>query len=171
MPTVSLPELNDFCQSDFVNTLSDIFEHSPWVAELAYSQRPYDSIDSLLTEMKNIVMQSSHQKQLTLICNHPELAGREAQKNALTDHSKQEQASAGLDHCSPAELHKLRALNKQYNEKFGFPFIIAVRNLSRYDIFEAIQKRLQNTQPCEFDNAIQQINRIAEFRIHQTVTQ
>ncbi len=168
-PSISIQNINNCSATEFINTLGSIFEHSPWVAELACAGRPFDSVDSLLVKMKSLVNAASHHQRHTLICNHPELAGQEAQQDTLTTESKNEQAAAGLNNCSREELQKLRSLNKQYREKFGFPFVIAVKNLSRQDILDAMQTRLQNTKEIEFDSCIQQIGKIAEFRLKQLI--
>ena len=163
MPT--LQQLNQLPDAEFIATLGGIFEHSPWVAERALPFRPFDSVEQLHRCMSDIVQQSSYEEQLALIRNHPELAGKEAERGELTDDSRNEQAGAGLNHCSAHELKQLRALNQQYLDKFGFPFVIAVKGLSRYDILAAIDFRVQKTAEEEFATCIQQISRIAEFRL------
>ncbi|MCK4708292.1 MAG: 2-oxo-4-hydroxy-4-carboxy-5-ureidoimidazoline decarboxylase, partial [Gammaproteobacteria bacterium] len=135
--------------------------------EQVFSQRPFDSIQQLHTHMQDIVNNADKQQQKKLICNHPELAGREAEAGKLTTDSKNEQAGAGLNNCSTEELQKLRELNRKYREKFDFPFVIAVKQLTRYDILHAIETRLQNSIQVEFDSCIQEIGKIAEFRLKQ----
>ncbi len=168
--TISLQSINNLNQSDFVTTLGTIFEHSPWVAEQVYPLRPFDSIQQLHHRMKDIVNKADREQRKKLICNHPELAGREAESGKLTTDSKNEQAGAGLNNCSTEELKKLRNLNLQYLKKFDFPFVIAVKQLTRYDILEAIESRLQNTADIEFNSCINEIAKIAEFRLNQLIT-
>jgi 2-oxo-4-hydroxy-4-carboxy-5-ureidoimidazoline decarboxylase len=167
MPT--LEALNQLAENEFISTLAGIFEHSPWVAEQALTARPFQSLDDLHKHMQNIVRQSPEQQRLTLIRNHPELAGKEAERGELTQDSKNEQAGAGLNHCSAEELQQLRSLNQQYQDKFGFPFVIAVKGLTRYDILEAMQQRISNSYEQEFANSIEQIGRIAAFRLRQLI--
>lgn len=166
---ISIQTLNNLGRTDFVNTLGSVFEHSPWVAEQSFSRHPFDSVLALHNSMLETVNNASEQQRKALICNHPELAGREATARELTAASKNEQASAGLDHFSPQELQLFRLLNQQYRDKFGFPFIIAVKNLTRYDILDSIHIRLQNSTELEFNNCIQEIGKIAEFRLHQLI--
>ncbi len=170
MTTVSIDQLNSLSKTEFIQILGGIFEHSPWVAEKVYTEKPFDSVSTLLEKMIQIVSTASHQQQLALICNHPELAGKAAEQNALTDESKNEQAGAGLNNCSSEELQKLRLLNQQYRNRHGFPFVIAVKQLTRYDILDAIQMRLQNPTEDEFKNCIREIAKIAKFRLNQLIT-
>ncbi|MBT3203815.1 MAG: 2-oxo-4-hydroxy-4-carboxy-5-ureidoimidazoline decarboxylase [Gammaproteobacteria bacterium] len=168
--TISLQSINNFSQSNFVMELGSIFEHSAWVAEQVYPLRPFDSVQRLHTLMKDIVNNADKEQRKKLICNHPELAGKEAEAGELTADSKNEQAGAGLNNCSAEELQKLRKLNRQYLEKFDFPFVIAVKKLTRYDILDAIETRLQNSVDTEFDSCITEIAKIAEFRLNQLIT-
>ena len=168
--SITLQTINSLKQAEFVNTLGGIFEHSPWVAEQAFTLQPFSSIMQLHESMKNIVDNADQQHRKDLICNHPELAGREAEAGELTQDSKNEQAAAGLSNCSAEELHQLRKLNKQYREKFDFPFVVAVKQLTRYDILDAITNRLQNSLDIEFKNCIDEIGKIAEFRLRQLIT-
>ena len=160
-------QLNKINQHDFVSILGGVYEHAPWVAEQVYALRPFETIQQLHGHMKHIVNSADKQQQKKLICNHPELAGRGAEAGELTSNSTNEQAGAGLNNCSAEELKKLRELNKQYREKFDFPFVIAVKQLTRYDILDGIKIRLHNTLQVEFDNCIQEIVKIAEFRLKQ----
>ncbi len=168
--TISLQSINNFNQSEFVTAFGSLFEHSPWVAEQVYPLKPFDSVQQLHTLMKDIVNKADKEQHKKLICNHPELAGKEAEAGELTTDSKTEQAGAGLNNCSSEELQKLRKLNRQYLEKFGFPFVIAVKKLTRYDILDAIETRLQNSNDTEFDSCITEIAKIADFRLNQLIT-
>jgi 2-oxo-4-hydroxy-4-carboxy-5-ureidoimidazoline decarboxylase len=162
-PTVA--DLNAMDQQAFVNRLEGIFEHSPWIAERAWPARPFDSVDSLHAAMLQVLAQASDAEKLALICAHPELAGKEAQEGTLTTASTGEQRGAGLDQCSRDELLRLRSLNARYRERFGFPFVIAVKGFSRYQIMDAVEARLQHDRPTEFAECLKQIGRIARFRL------
>jgi len=166
---VSLQALNLLNQADFVNTLGAVFEQSPWVAELVFTKRPFTSLQTLHSNMLQVVNNATRQNRITLIRSHPELAGKEAEAGELTEESKNEQYSAGLDHCSPQQLHKLRIFNHQYRNKFGFPFVIAVKQLTREDILNSLEKRLDNSVEQEFNTCINEIGKIAKFRLQQII--
>ena len=163
--TMTLNELSALPQAEFTQALGAIFEHSPWIAERAWTARPFDTIDALHRAMVDVVQQADPARQLALITAHPELAGREAAAGTLTQASTSEQRGAGLDQCSPGELVRLRGLNAAYRERFGFPFVIAVKGRSRYEIMDAIEARLENDRDTEFAACLDQIGQIARFRL------
>jgi len=113
-PATTLAELSRLPQDAFVARLDGIFEHSPWIAERAWSAGPFSSVDALHAAMCLVVDTASPSEQFALICAHPELAGKEAEEGTLTDASTGEQRGAGLDQCSKEELQRLRGLNKTY---------------------------------------------------------
>jgi beta-ureidopropionase / N-carbamoyl-L-amino-acid hydrolase len=166
---IALAELNAMPVAQFTAALAAIFEHSPWVAERAAARRPFASRLDLHAEMCEVVAQASTAEQLDLIRAHPELAGRAAVRKELTADSTREQQGAGLDACSPEEFARLQDLNRRYHEKFGFPFIVAVRGHDRASILAALEARLENTNDEEFRTALQQIGRIAFFRLNEAV--
>lgn len=168
---MKLQQLNVLDKDEFVQTLGAVFEYSPWVAELVFPARPFTSIDDLHQKMRAEVKRASVEQQQQLILSHPELAGREAHDGELTDDSKNEQAGAGLDRCSADELARLLSLNAQYREQFGFPFIIAVKGLTRYDIMDAMERRLQHARDAEFATCLDEIGKIAYFRLRQLLTE
>lgn len=169
--TVTLSHLNQCGSSQFISLLAGIFEHSPWVAEQSVSRRPFESVDHLHRLMFETVLNSPDEKQLQLIRNHPELAGKEAESGSLTNESTQEQQGAGLDQCSANELAQLRELNQTYRERFGFPIVIAVKGLDRYDILALMQQRIDNNAEQEQQTCIEQIGRIARFRLDELIKQ
>ena len=162
---MTLDQLNTLNAADFTATLGGIFEHSPWIAEAAAEVRPFADVAALHTAMTTVMRSAPHDRQLALIRAHPELAGKEAAAGTLTADSRGEQASAGLDQCTAAELAQLRALNAAYRERHGFPFVIAVRGLTRHQILAALAERIENTSEAEFDTCLQQIARIARLRL------
>jgi 2-oxo-4-hydroxy-4-carboxy-5-ureidoimidazoline decarboxylase len=164
MPT-PIAELNALSTEAFVARLGGLFEHSPWVAERAAPGRPYASIDALHAAMCAVVAAAAPEEQLALIRAHPELAGRAAIRGELTEASTREQQGAGLDRCSPEEYADLTRLNAAYTEKFGFPFIIAVKGHTRASIIAAMAGRLGNERDAEIAEALMQIGRIAGFRL------
>jgi len=161
----NLAALSALPQADFVSRLADIFEHSPWIPERAWPARPFASIDALHAAMLAVLEAASDEEKLGLICAHPELAGKEASAGTLTVASTGEQRGAGLDQCSADELQRLRGLNAAYRARFGFPFVIAVKGLSRYQIMDAVEARLAHDRDTEFAACLTQIGRIARFRL------
>ena len=160
--------IEDINRSDlarFVELLGTIFEHSPWVAELVYPEKPFSSRSELHQVMADAVRCAPEVQRMTLLCQHPELAGREADAGTLTDDSKREQAGAGLNQCTPDELLTIKSLNQAYLAKFDFPFIVAVAGLDKFQIIAAMEQRLANTTEQEFDTAIGEVEKIAQIRI------
>lgn len=166
---MSLAELNAAGRETFVAHLGGIFEHSPWVAERAWDRRPFASREALHAAMVAAVEEADPARQLALLRAHPELAGRAAVRGELTGHSTQEQGGSGLLNCSPEEFARLQELNRAYGEKFGFPFIVAVRGLDRAAIIEAFARRLGNPRDAELTEALRQIARITGFRLAEAV--
>lgn len=150
---------------EFVAALGGVFEHSPWIAERAYAARPFESVDALHAAMVAAVAAATRETQLELIRAHPELAGKEAQAGAMTAESVGEQASAGLDRCTADELARLRAGNRAYRERFGFPFVMAVKGRTRQEILAELDRRLQGTRDDEFARCIGEIGKIARLRL------
>ncbi len=166
---IALAELNAMPPAEFATALAQIFEHSPWIAERAAERRPFASRLALHEAMRDVVAQASTAEQLDLIRAHPELAGRAAVRNELTADSTREQQGAGLDACTPDEFAQLLDLNRRYNEKFGFPFILAIRGHDRASIIAAFAARIAHSNDEEFHTALAQIGRIAFFRLNDTV--
>lgn len=151
----------------------DVYEHSPWVAEAAWQQglnEAHDAPEALAELMGLMLQQASSEQQIDVIRAHPDLAGKAAISGALTQDSTSEQAGAGLDQCSIDELARFEYLNEAYKEKFGFPFIVAVKGLDRHEILAAFEKRLNNDAATERQTAIGHIIRIACFRLIDRAT-
>lgn len=168
--SLHLKELSAMDQTDFTAVLADIFEHSPWVAHRAWHHRPFATLDALHQAMVREVNQASVNEQVTLIRAHPELAGKQAREGTLTAASTQEQRGAGLDQCTAQELERFNTLNAHYRDKFGFPFIIAVKGLDRYQIMDAMEARLSNTPEQEHQTCLHEIAKIARFRLEALIT-
>ncbi|MCA1857561.1 allantoate amidohydrolase [Massilia oculi] len=167
----TLPQLNSFPPDAFVEALAGIYEHSPWIAARAAALRPFASLAALKQALQAVVTEASEDAQLALLRAHPELAGKAAIAGTLTAESSGEQAASGLDRCSPAEFATLQDLNARYRDKFGFPFILAVkgptgRGLSRAAIIAAFARRLGNTHGDEMRECLRQVHRIAEIRLN-----
>ena len=162
---VDLASLSAATRDAFVAALGGIFEHTSWIAEGAYAARPFASVDALHRAMVAALAAAPPEAKLALIRAHPELAGKEAATGTLTIDSRGEQSSAGLDRCTADELARLRDGNLAYREKFGFPFVMAVKHRSRREILDALQARLAGTRDAEFERSIAEIEKIARFRL------
>jgi len=152
----------------FVNILKSIYEHSPWVPERLLSKEGIEikTKRELHLEMKQIVDNASKIEKLNLIRAHPELGNKLQKTKKLTRFSQEEQKSVGLDQCTEEEFEILTSLNKEYRSKFEFPFIIAVKGLSKNYIIENMKKRIKNNQEEEFNTAISEVHKIAKLRIN-----
>jgi OHCU decarboxylase len=151
---------------DFIAHYAAIYEHSPWVAErVAPLATEVDDAAQLAALMADCVDNAATEQQLELIRAHPDLAGKAQLAGELTEDSTLEQASAGLDQCSPDELQRFQSLNTAYREKFGFPFIMAIRDSNRAEILDAFAARLENDCDLEFETALTEIHKIARLRL------
>lgn len=154
-------------RADFVERFGGVFEHSSWVAEGAWDAGlNLDSAGDLHARMCAVLRSAPRDQRLGVLNAHPDLAGRLALAGGLTADSTAEQASAGLDKCSPAEFERLQALNEAYKAKFGFPFIMAVKGRTRADIIRAFEERVNNDAETEFATALAQVERIALLRLN-----
>ncbi len=163
MPT--LAELNLLPPSAFVAALGHLFEHSPWVAEETWPQRPFHEAAQLHAALCATMRAASRERQLALIRAHPDLAGRLAQQNQLTVESTREQASAGLNQLTAAELAAFQENNATYVARFGFPFIICARLTNKSAILAAMLSRVGNPREVEFQTALGEIEKIARLRL------
>ena len=166
---ISLEILNSQDCPDFTHTLDGLFEHSPWIPESTHASGPFADWETLYQSLCATVDTSPEAKQLELIRAHPDLAGKLAIANELTEHSTNEQASARLDQLSPERFQSMQAMNAAYKEKFGFPFIICVKDHTQDSIFENFKSRLNNDTDTERTAALTQIKRIAWHRLKDTV--
>ena len=162
------PRPSTLDRAAFIDAYGGIYEHSPWVAAALFDGglgTADDDPEALAGRMAQVVDAADDEAKLALLRAHPELAGRLAVSGELTADSTAEQASAGLDRCTPEEFAEFHTLNGRYNERFGFPFIIAVRGLSRQDILSAFRSRADSDRETEFATALQQVHRIARLRL------
>lgn len=162
---MTLARLNALDRASFVKAVGWVFELSPWVAEQVSGGRPYPSIERLHEAMVNQVEAAPADRQLALLRAHPDLGTRAR----VSAQSSAEQAGAGLDRLTPGECERLERLNWAYRAKFGFPFLFAVKGSTKYDIFEALERRLAATPEEERREALRQVYRIAEFRLRETI--
>jgi OHCU decarboxylase len=171
----TLSDLNSCDTATFVERLHGIYEHSPWIPERAAAQRPFANETALKLALQSVVSAASLDEQLGLIRAHPELAGKAAVAGQLTAESTSEQAKSGLHLCSAEEFAVLHRLNADYNSKFGFPFILAVKGptgqgLTRQSIIATFTRRLKNQRADEIAECLRQIKRIAEIRLNDLLS-
>jgi 2-oxo-4-hydroxy-4-carboxy-5-ureidoimidazoline decarboxylase len=149
-------------KESFVRRYGKIYEDSPWVAEAIWpGAGALRSAPAMASAMAAVVDSAPREQKLALIRAHPQLASRAR----MADASVREQSGAGLDQCSAEEFAAFQRLNAAYNDRFGFPFIVAVKGLNRRDILDAFAARLANSPETEFAEALRQTHRIAGFRL------
>jgi N-carbamoyl-L-amino-acid hydrolase len=168
---LTIERLNAADAAEAARLLDGLYEHSPWIAQEALAQRPFRSLGHLKQALADVVRNAGEDRQLSLIRAHPELAGKAMVAKTLTAESTDEQGKAGLADCSPEEFARIRQLNADYNAKFGFPFILAVRGprgtgLHRREIIETLARRLENPADFERAEALRNIHRIVELRLN-----
>jgi beta-ureidopropionase / N-carbamoyl-L-amino-acid hydrolase len=168
---LSIEQVNAANADEAARLLDGLYEHSPWIAQQALAQRPFRSLSHLKQAMADIVRHAGADQQLALIRAHPELAGKAMVSKTLTSESTNEQSKAGLTNCTPEEFARIQQLNADYNAKFGFPFILAVRGprgtgLSRQEIIDTFARRLDNHPEFERAEALRNIHRIVELRLN-----
>jgi 2-oxo-4-hydroxy-4-carboxy-5-ureidoimidazoline decarboxylase len=167
---LTLAQINRMAASDFSQAFGRVFEHSPWIAERALARRPFASIEALHAAMCAVVREASADEQLALLRAHPALAGREAIAGELTPESTREQASAGLNALSRAEMERISQLNAAHAERFGFPFIIAVRLNTRDRILAEFERRLGLDLEAERIACLEQVYLITGLRLRDLVS-
>ncbi|MTV37235.1 allantoate amidohydrolase [Duganella radicis] len=171
----TLSDLNSCDTATFIDRLRGIYEHSPWIPERAASRRPFANETALKLALQAVVSAATLDEQLGLIRAHPELAGKAAVAGQLTAESTNEQAKSGLHLCSAEEFATLHQLNADYNARFGFPFILAVKGptgqgLTRQSIIATFTRRLKNQRADEIAECLRQIKRIAEIRLNDLLS-
>lgn len=165
-PAAALARLNGMPSVEFVAALADIVEHSPWVAEAVVGQRPFKTLESLHSAMLAAIGRAPREVRIALARLHPELAGQEAAAGTLTAASNVEQARLGLTALSAADHARLTTLNRRYREKFGFPFITAVRlHADLASIFESLERRCAQDFETELAETVRQIGEVMRGRL------
>jgi len=162
---MTLADLNTLDAPAFAAALAGVFEHSPWIVERTGASRPFGSIDELHRALIDTVTRATEAQQLALLRAHPELAGKAAIAGEMTAASVDEQASAGLAACTPEELAQINELNRRYNARFGFPFILAVRDLDRRQILDEFARRVERERDVEFAEGLAQVAKITRLRL------
>lgn len=166
---MNLATLNTLDQPAFTAAIGGVFEHSPWIAERTWASRPFASLTDLHAALCRTLDAASPDEQLALIRAHPDLAGRAAQQGTLTPASAHEQATADLDRLSEEEQTAFTHYNAIYREKFGFPFVICVRDNKKAAILAGFRDRIPNSYDTEKAIALREITRIAWLRLRDTI--
>lgn len=166
----TLDDLNRVPPSDFSAAVGDTFELAPWVAEAVAARRPFATVTELHAAMMGAVHAAPRERQLAFLCGHPDLAGKAARAGALTEESRHEQASVGLDTLPEEEFARFHRLNDAYKATFGFPFIVCVRRHTRDSILNQFERRLRHDAATEFATALQEISFITRLRMAAKVT-
>lgn len=166
---VTVEEASNFDREEFVARFGGAYEHSPWVAEGAWYERPFRCLSELHQAMDRAVNAASDERKMELIRAHPDLAGKAAVAGELSPESEREQASAGLDRLSPEEYEAFTQMNRSYRKKFGMPLIFCVREHSKDSILKAAEQRLGNSKEEEIEMALAEISKIARLRLEDLV--
>lgn len=165
----SLEEVNRLDAETFEEVFGSVYEQSPWVAREAWQKRPFRDGEDLGEAMRGVVERGGEERLLGLLRAHPDLAARVDELQGLTDESRREQAAAGLLDLSAEECGVLRALNAEYRERFGFPFIICARLNDPGTILAALRSRLEHSREEEVEEAWRQVQKIADLRLRDLV--
>ena len=168
--TLTLDALNRMSPEDFTSAVGDTFELAPWVAESAAARRPFQTVTTLHEAMMGAVRAAPRERQAEFLRGHPDLAGKAARAGAMTDDSKREQASVGLDSLGEEEFARFHRLNDAYKARFDFPFIVCVRRHTQESILAQFERRLGHDQATEFAAALQEVFFITRLRIAAKVT-
>ncbi|NQW53160.1 MAG: 2-oxo-4-hydroxy-4-carboxy-5-ureidoimidazoline decarboxylase [Rhodospirillales bacterium] len=166
----SLDDLNRAAPGDFLSALGDTFELAPWVAEAAAAKRPFATVTALHEAMMGAVRAVPRDRQLDFLRGHPDLAGKAARAGAVTEDSRHEQASVGLDTLTEEEFARFHRLNDAYKAQFGFPFIVCVRRHTRDSILNQFERRLRHDAATESAAALQEISFITRLRLASKVS-
>jgi 2-oxo-4-hydroxy-4-carboxy-5-ureidoimidazoline decarboxylase len=160
-PSLTIAEVNSLGRTEFIGRFGSVYEKSPWVAEGAWNARPFADAAAIENALADVVRHASQAQQLELLRQHPRLGTR----LALSGYSRSEQAGAGLLDAGAAERAELERLNSAYEGKFGFPFILAVRNANTRSILDSCRTRINHDEKSEFDESLRQVFKIAHFRL------
>lgn len=170
--TILINKPSEISKDEFMNQFAGVYEHSNWVAELLWDQLEvsvervcFDTVEAISAQMKGIVDTASYDLKLALLRAHPDLAGKAALAGELTDDSTSEQAGVGLDTLSEEEFQRFQMINDSYKAKFQFPFIMAVKGATKIQIFDGFESRIDNAVDVEFTRAVNEVHKIAGFRL------
>ena len=162
----SLDKINQLTKNDFIDIFGNVFEKTYWIADKTFNLKPYKNFNELLSIFFKIYENSSKEDFLKIFNAHPELAV----EKKLTDDSRKEQNNANLDQCNNEEFYEFQNLNLEYRKKFGFPFIVAVKDKKKEEILEIFRQRFTNDANREFNEAKEQVKKIAGFRLKEIIS-
>jgi 2-oxo-4-hydroxy-4-carboxy-5-ureidoimidazoline decarboxylase len=162
---MTLAQVNALSRDEFTECFGKIYERAPWVAEQVWLKRPFETRDQLRDLMRSEVENAGRDRQLALLRAHPDLGTRAK----IGEYSTKEQKGAGLDQLFPEEYEILLDLNHRFSERFGFPFIFAVRGSDKQDILTALMIRLESDAEEEFRQALWEVHHIAAFRLNDLI--
>ena len=161
----SIDKFNKLSKAEFISIFRNIFEKTEWIAERCYESKPYNNPDELVSKMMKIFENSEKEKHLEILNSHPDLVV----EKRLTENSKNEQKNASLNQCNDKEFLEFKNLNEEYKKKFGFPFIIAVKEKNKEEILNSFRQRITNNINLEFEEAKKQVKKIASFRLDEII--
>jgi len=161
----SIEKVNQLSENEFIGTFGNVFEKTNWIANKAFNSKPYKSFDEFISTIIKIYENSSKEDCLKIFNAHPELAV----EKKLTGDSHKEQRGANLNRCNNEEFNEFKNLNIEYRSKFGFPFIVAVKGKNKNEILNNFRKRIKNEINSEFNEAKEQVKKIATFRLDEII--
>ena len=161
-----LNKINKLSETEFMQVFGNIFENASWITKKLYGQKPFNDFEDLSGKMLNIFEDANFENKLKILNSHPDLANK-TRIGSLTPDSNKEQNKAGLDSCTQKEFDYFNSLNIQYKSKFGFPFILAVKEMKKLEILDIFKKRILSQKNLEFNEAIKQVNQIAVLRLKE----
>ena len=161
----SVDKVNKLSKSDFISIFGNVFEKTDWIAEKTYALKPFNNFQELFSRMMEIFENSKKENHLEILNAHPDLVV----EKQLTDDSKKEQNNASLNQCSDQEFKEFKKLNEEYKKKFRFPFIVAVKGKNRKEILNNFRQRITNNINLEFEEAKEQVKKIANFRLSEII--
>ena len=168
---ITLQELNAYNQEQFVSALHGLFEGPPWIVTQSWYALPFAIMAQMHETFCSAMYNASLEQKIALLQAHPDLVGRAALTGTLTPESTQEQASAGLDTLSPTEIEMFTQLNQTYSDRFGFPFVICVRENKKASILAGFANRLHHPRSQEIEVALAEVAKICLFRLHDLMAQ
>ena len=161
----SIDKFNKLSKAEFISIFRNIFEKTEWIAERCYESKPYNNLDELVSKMMKIFENIEKERHLEILNSHPDLAV----EKKLTEDSKNEQKNASLNQCTDEEFVEFKKLNEKYKKKFGFPFIIAVKGKNKEEILNSFRQRITNNINLEFEEAKEQVKKIASLRLNEII--
>jgi len=162
---IDIKKINNLDKSEFLSIFGNVFEKSKWISEKVFDQKPFENLESFISEIIRIYENSDNKTILKILNLHPELAV----EKKLTSNSESEQSKANLKECTPEELNEFKKLNIEYKKKFNFPFIIAVKGKNKNQILNYFRERTKNSLEEEFLEAKKQVKKIATFRLEEII--